>query len=246
MSSSRERAGSFARVLRHPVRAVPVVPRDADFRPPTPPEPRGQRPPPSTVREADEETRRVAYEEGRLAGLAEAQSGAEARRAAALDAVGAELARVARRVSALHHDVLDEVAAELGTLAVDVAEAILGRELALGRTPVRDAVRRALSLVPEGEQVAVRVHPDCGLSDPEIAAISDGHHVRVVRDESVDPAGCSVSAGPCRVDVGVRDALARVRAALDELLGPGSRARARGADGARDGRVTDTADGAAA
>lgn len=219
MSSSHEHETPAGKVIRRPHRTTPVVPYDAAFRVSSTPAERGAESAFTTAATMAEEARRAAYEEGRRRGLAEAEAAADNRHTEALEALYKELSRAARRVSVLREEIVEEVTGEAASLAVDIAEAILGRELSLGHAPALDAVRRALSLVPAGDHFVIRVHPDCGLTDADIAVLASGHRVRVERDASIDPSGCSVTAGSCHVDAGIPQALARVRAALEDLVG---------------------------
>lgn len=97
--------------------------------------------------------------------------------------------------------------------AILLTEAVIGHELRHSDAPVRDALARALATVPDGA-AEVRVNPaDRGLLD------THDHHgrtLRIIEDDSVEPGGCIVRAGCSTVDATVSEALARVRAALEE------------------------------
>lgn len=98
-------------------------------------------------------------------------------------------------------------------LAYGVAEAIVGRELALAESPARDALARALALVPERGDVLVRVHPIDADSLRSHAALP-GREVLVVDDPDIERGGCVLQVGACRIDAQVGPALARVRSVL--------------------------------
>lgn len=160
--------------------------------------------------------RRQAFEEGRQAGLAEAAASMEAQRTASVSAAAARLAEAAERVVPGRAALLDEVGRDVVDLAFELLEVLIGRELELGGT-ARDAVARALRLVPEGYDLIVRVHPDCGLDDDDIASLAATPAVEVVRDPAVDLRGCEVTVGACHVDAQITSALARVRECLDAV-----------------------------
>ena len=171
----------------------------------------------------------AAVASGRAAGFdAGFAAGQDAGRAAA-DAAYAELtatyqARLAAVVQASEDAVAeamsgvtavaDAAARVTAGAAFAVAEAIVGRELALATAPGRDAVARALALAPDGVDLVLRLHPeDAGaLATDELPA---GRTVTVVADPTVAVGDCMAEAGWTRVDARIGSALERVRAVLD-------------------------------
>lgn len=101
----------------------------------------------------------------------------------------------------------------LAAAALDLAEAIIGRELEVAKWPGADALARALALVPPARSAAAHLHPAdlCDL-DPDMVAA--GRDLTLVADPSVEPGGCVVVVGDSRIDAQLGPALARVRAAL--------------------------------
>lgn len=102
--------------------------------------------------------------------------------------------------------------------AAGVADAVA----AAGARPgaVVDALHRALGLVPEGADLIIRLHPDDVVAAAELPALVAEQagvvgQVQVVSDEHVEPGGCVVDAGPCRIDAQIGPALDRAR----QLLG---------------------------
>lgn len=163
-----------------------------------------------------------------------AMQAVEARRAAAHAAAVAALHRAAdehaRRAVPTYEQAADAVAAT----AFAVVEELLGRELTLARDPGRDAVRRALSMLPDGvaagsaggPPVTVRLHPSDAAAltaaadpvDPTAAAdpadLPPG--VTIVPDPGLARGDAVAECGPCHVDARLGAALARVR----EVLAP--------------------------
>lgn len=122
----------------------------------------------------------------------------------ALDAAGAAFAQ--RQAATLVE--IDDV---LLSAAVQLATALVGRELALLDSPVRDAVRRALAVLPADVPVSITVHP----SDVAVLAelpddVSAGRRVHIDTDPQVEP-------GSCRADGGFRHVEASLSAALDRV-----------------------------
>ena len=223
MSSSPSPVGRPGRVIRRPVNPLPpasvVSPRSAF---PSVVAAEGR----TSLEALLEAARREAFEDGHRAGLAEALEGLEARRGAAVAALGAELRQAAAGVASLRAEVVDEVVGDAVDLAYELLEVLIGRELTLAENPVRDAVARALTLVPDGDDLVLRVHPDCGLGDDDLAALAAEPGVKVVRDRSIDLHGCQVVIGACHVDAQVPAALERVRRCLEEVR-PGRPAEGR-------------------
>ena len=194
------------RVLRDvPIRQG-VSPLEAEIAPP--PEPVDP-----AVAAAEE---RRGYDDGFRAGMAEGL-------AAGRVAMAAESATAMARLEAVVRS-LDDAAAEfrrrqalelngledaLARAAVDLASAIIGRELQVAESPGADALARALALVPAGAATIARLHP------ADAALIVDGPRgVTIVADPSIEPGGCILEVGDSRIDAQLGPALDRVRAAL--------------------------------
>jgi flagellar assembly protein FliH len=145
------------------------------------------------------------------------QAAAAAQRAA-MDTAIAGLTRAAALLEQRAVTPADELRDALLHAAVELAETLLGRELAVATEPGLDALRRALTLVPSGRPVTARLNP------AEAPAVRDalgpdplrtlGREVRVVADPDVEPAGCVVECDASRVDAQLTGALARVREVL--------------------------------
>ena len=167
----------------------------------------------------------AAVEEGRARGF---EAGLHAGRAAAAeeqaDITLAHRGRVDQVVEAMRaalHDaivgvdvVAEETARATAAAAFAIAEAIVGRELALSRSPGQDAVARALALAPEADEVVVRLHP----ADAEHLLVDgaptwDG--VRLLADPNIARGDCVAQVGWTRIDARVDAALDRVRAVLE-------------------------------
>ena len=165
--------------------------------------------------EAAAEERR-GYDEGYRAGLAEGL-------AAGWAAMSAESAAHLARLEALIRS-LDEAAADLrrrqalelagledalSRTAVDLASAIIGRELQVAASPGADALARAMGLVPAGATAQARLHPaDAALVTETPAGVT------ILPDPAVEPGGCILVVGDSRIDAQLSSALDRVRAAL--------------------------------
>jgi flagellar assembly protein FliH len=162
------------------------------------------------------------FQEGFAAGLADAASGDEAAvaaRTARLAEAIVEAAAVARSHRAEAVTLAEREAVEL---AFELAEALLGRELSVSPSFSIEAVTRAVSLVPAGEDLVVRLHPDDIVTVEELQRLVADASVKVVHDPAVEMGGCVVEAGPCRIDAQVGPAMERARA-LIATVGPADR-----------------------
>jgi flagellar assembly protein FliH len=142
--------------------------------------------------------------------LSEVQARWERRVASATAALGAAAARLEETAVPVADDIRETI---LGTV-LTLVEDLLGRELALADSPVLDAVRRALTLVPADAPAVVRVHPDDLAEIPAEALAELPATLRVVEDPSVERAGAVAETGPRRIDAQLMAALERVQAVL--------------------------------
>jgi flagellar assembly protein FliH len=151
------------------------------------------------------ETERVA-----AARLADVQARWERRVASATAALGAAVTRFDEATV----PVADEVRETIIGMVLTLVEDLLGRELALAESPVLDAIRRALQLVPSDAPAVVRVHPDDLAEIPADALAELPESVRVVGDADVERAGAVAETGPRRIDAQLMAALERVQTVL--------------------------------
>lgn len=168
------------------------------------------------ARETREAAARVGYEDGYQAGRLQAAAEGEAATTAARSALAQSLQALEQAVT----DVAGRQAAEVADverhiveLGIAVAAAVLERELAVATTPARDALLRALRLAPERGDVTARLHPD-DVDTVDVTAVIADRNVTVIADAAVEPGGCIVDVGACRIDAQVGPALERVRKAL--------------------------------
>lgn len=164
-----------------------------------------------------EEARAEGYQRGYADARGEMEASAEGERQRRLAQVCDALSQAAGALVGRRAEAVAVAELEVVHLAVELAEAVVRRELALGRQPAVEALQRALSLVPTGEDLLVRLHPGDVLDAAELQALVPDRQVRVVADEAVEPGGCLVDAGPCHIDAQIGPALARARGVLAGL-----------------------------
>lgn len=163
-----------------------------------------------------EQARREGREEGYRAAMGEMEAAEAAGRAAQLRRVVDALVQAAAELARTRAEAVSVAGAEAAELAYDLAEAFLQRELVLDR-PGIDAVARALALVPENEDLVVRLNPAELISPDELALLVPDAAVKVIADPRVESGGCLIQAGPCRIDTQLGAALDRVREVLAEV-----------------------------
>ncbi len=163
------------------------------------------------------EERAAGYAEGRAAALEEELVLQSRRRNAELAELGHRLSAAADAVAAERRRVVEEVAGEAAALAVAVTETLLSSALDKLELPAAAAVARALALAPEGQDLVVRLHPDAVLDPDHLASLTPPGEVKVVADPTVEPTGCVVEAGACRIDAQIGPALERVRKLLGSM-----------------------------
>ena len=170
---------------------------------------------------------RRGYDDGYRAGMAEGLAAGRAAMAAESVAVTARLEELCRSLAAADEDLRRRQALELTGLedalartAVDLASAIIGRELEVAASPGADALARALALVPAGSVAVARLHPaDAAIlaeadADPATGGSGTPASVTIIADPAVEPGGCILEVGDSRIDAQLGSALDRVRAAL--------------------------------
>lgn len=213
---------SSARRLRHARRVIPgeqagalsvpslVAPADDPLSPPDRATGEPRHPDPF-----DEACRR-AFDEGYRAALEAATRQGEERKAAARK-VAEQVAEAALKVAQERQALVDEAVGDAVDLALDLLVVLLGREIDQSASPTRDALVRALSVVPEGDDLVVRMAPGAPLTEEDVRQLAPTARVRLIEDASVEERGCVVETGRCRIDAQLSSALERVRRQLEPL-----------------------------
>ncbi|WP_337063046.1 FliH/SctL family protein [Kineococcus sp. G2] len=153
----------------------------------------------------------------------------ESRRAAALARAEAAVLTAADGISAQRLPSVAALADTVLELALELAGAVLDREVSLMGSPVHEAVQRALRPLDDHQPVTVRVHPDdlAALTgdgptggDPAGGALktpgapADAPRVTYLADPTVSPGDAIARQGDTDVDAGLRASVGRALAAL--------------------------------
>lgn len=156
------------------------------------------------------EARRAAFEEGRVAGRAEAQQAADRRVADTVDALSTAIAAVRQHEEA-YIGALEE---NLTTLACAIARQVIQREVQLDPSAIRELVQSALSQFPQESTLKVRLHPH----DHALLAGDPGYRdITWVADPRIVRGGCVVEGRERIIDGRVDLALEQVFRVLTGL-----------------------------
>jgi flagellar assembly protein FliH len=98
--------------------------------------------------------------------------------------------------------------------ALEVAEQLIGHELAAATEPGRDALARAIAVAPDRGALVARLNPADVAGLESVEDLAPGREVAIVADASVQPGGCVLDVGACRIDAQLGPALDRVRGVL--------------------------------
>lgn len=168
------------------------------------------------------------FAEGYAAGLAAAAAEAEAvaerqeaerlaqqqRTADRVEQGLAVLATATRAFEGLERTAVADVEDVVADLALQVARAVLDREVRTSADPGGEAIARALALAPEGCPAVLRLHPDDAAAVTDLAGLAAGRDVVVVADAGVARGGCLAEGAGRHIDAQVETALQRVAAVL--------------------------------
>lgn len=153
--------------------------------------------------EAQIEAARAEAREQVLAELAERDARAQAQLVVAAEAL--------EQAATLRREALHQASKQMGELVLAVVRRIVGESMALHPQALPGIVEAAIALLPERDEVTVRVAPD--RVEEIVERFGDRAGVRVIGDASVT-GGCRAQAGHAAIDASVEAALTGVAAAV--------------------------------
>jgi len=210
-SSSRERTG--ARVLRDVAVVTPANLSQVSAR-----VARTLVVDPALVEGALRDGHRSGYEAGYSSGYADGLAEARARTEDLAERLIGLVPQFSAAAAALYEqeatarvDIEDQVVA----VAFEIAQVLVGHELAHTEEVGRGAIARALGFAPDQGHVVARLHPDdvAALGDPD--RLATGRSLVLVADPGLRPGDCVVDVNGCHIDARLDSAIERVRAVLD-------------------------------
>lgn len=164
-----------------------------------------------------DEGHRAGYDAGYEEGLRAAERTAAVAEIAAQE----QLATLQRTFADAHnafesalHQTLTDLEDALATAAFMLAEAIVGRELAVAENPGRDAIVRALALAPQHLPVTARCNPEDLARIGDASSLFTNREIRLEADPTIRSGDCVVTVGRTEIDATLEAAVARARTAL--------------------------------
>jgi flagellar assembly protein FliH len=148
-------------------------------------------------------------EEGRTQGLEEGLDEAARRCQGITGALDAAVAQLGQECEALGRRLADDTV----QLALDIAKAVIGRELAVAADPGADAIARCLDLVPSVADLVVHLNPDDVARLQEFDVLGD-RDLTVVPDDRLEPGDAVVVSDETMIDARIGTALQRVTEVL--------------------------------
>ena len=112
-------------------------------------------------------------------------------------------------------EAIQTAATEVGELVIALTERIVGRSLALHPTSLQELLERALSTIPEEDEVWITV-PE-GRGDQAQIALGDRRKAHIAEDSELF-AGCKITTKTASVEATLSAALEAVEAAVNQWL----------------------------
>jgi flagellar assembly protein FliH len=172
------------------------------------------------LRETPDQARTRGYEEGRTEGLesgrAEAQAEVQAldeRYQQELGELGDVVRKMLDGIDERCHQIGEQLAGQIVDLALEVAEAVIGREVTVASDPGADALARCLDVLPNTGAVVVRLHPDDLAAFDGLPGLGS-RELMVAADPSLERGDAVVSADQVTIDARLSTSLERVAEAL--------------------------------
>ena len=186
LTDSRVTRADLGTVSARSARGIVVQPRARSSRP---------------ARRATRPGSKRATPPGYTHGIDDARPPRRARSASSCSGSAARPTRFAAREATARADIEDQVVAA----AMQIAEVLVGHELAQPDERGRDAIARALALAPVHGDVTARLHPaDIARAGRSGRRSRPGRVLAIVPDPSLTPGDCIVDVAACRIDAAHR------------------------------------------
>ncbi|MFZ4515054.1 MAG: FliH/SctL family protein [Acidimicrobiia bacterium] len=163
------------------------------------------------------EGHRVGYDAGYAEGMRAAERAAVVREVTErqrLDTLQTLFGDAQSRFDQAMQQALTDIEDALATAAFLLAEAILGRELAVAENPGRDAIARALRLAPEHLPVLAYLNPDDATRLGDLSAVAGTRDIQVDIDPTLTSGDCRLRVGRTDIDATLTAAVSRARSAM--------------------------------
>jgi flagellar assembly protein FliH len=126
------------------------------------------------------------------------------------------LQQAAQQFETVVAQAMEELEHLLPDAAFMLAEAIVGRELAVASNPGLDAIVRALNLAPQRVPVIARCNPNDVEHLGDLEHVLPGRTITIVADSTLRSGDCILEAERTEIDATMRAAIERVRKVMSE------------------------------
>ncbi len=165
------------------------------------------------IDDARESARSAGFQQGRQEGLAAGLQASKARVEEQQAALAAAVETAVNELNARADELGQRLAAQVTDLAVEIAKAVLDREIEVSEDPGAEAIARCLDLVPDTGSLVVRLNPDDAAGLGPIDGLGD-RELTVAADPALSPGDAIVSVDQITIDARLSESLRRVEDAL--------------------------------
>ena len=164
--------------------------------------------------EAERETARASgFQQGRQEGLAAGLEASKARCQQQRDTLAQVVDAALDGLDSRSAELGRQLASQVTDLAMEIARAVLDRELTVADDPGAEAIARCLDLVPDTGALVVRLNPDDAASIGEIPGLGDRELV-ITEDPTLTSGDAVVTVDQITIDARLSESLRRVEEAL--------------------------------
>ena len=165
------------------------------------------------IDDAREAARSAGFQQGRQEGLAAGLEAAKTKVEQQRQALTTAIEAVVDQLNLRAEELGEQLAGQATDLAVEIARAVLDREVGVTEDPGAEAIARCLDLVPDTGCLVVRLHPDDAAGLGPVPGLGDRELV-VAADPALAPGDAIVSVDQITIDARLSESLRRVEEAL--------------------------------
>lgn len=162
---------------------------------------------------AREAARSTGFQQGRQEGLAAGLQAAKAQTDQQRVALHQAIESAVAGLNAGAEELGEQLADQVTDLAIEVARAVLDREVSVTEDPGAEAIARCLDLVPDVGCLVVRLHPDDVAGLGPVPGLGE-RELQVAADPALSPGDAIVSVDQITIDARLSESLRRVEDAL--------------------------------
>lgn len=165
------------------------------------------------VDDLKEAARSAGFQQGRQEGLAAGLQAAQAKIEQQQGALGQAVQSAIAQLNARADELGQDLAAQVTDLAVEIAKAVLDREVATAEDPGAEAIARCLDMVPDTGSLVVRLHPDDAAGLGTVPGVGERELI-IAADPALSPGDAIVSVDQITIDARLSESLRRIEDAL--------------------------------